>query len=227
MALPPGCTSGTPCSAGARSRVAHSASCTIACSRWRAEALAAAALCRAGGLRAAYYHAQRSERDKREIEEAWLHDELEVIVATHSSFGVPSPLPPRHPPRPSPRRRRHIAAPPAVALAGWLVLSEEQVGQAAREAGVASADVAGGHARFLAKRATPQRQAVAGCTTIAVDEAHLALPEPVGVQGFRPAYGALRAALDTACASLARPAETMALWRRRGRRRRRRRGRRR
>jgi hypothetical protein len=35
-----------------------------------------------------------------------------------------------------------IAAPPAVALAGWLVLSEEQVGQAAREAGVANADVA-------------------------------------------------------------------------------------
>jgi hypothetical protein len=34
------------------------------------------------------YHAQRSERDKRAIDEAWLHDELEVIVATHSSFGV-------------------------------------------------------------------------------------------------------------------------------------------
>ena len=41
-----------------------------------------------------------------------------------------------------------------------------------------------------------------GCTIMAVDEAHMALPEPVGVQGYRPAYGSLPAALDTACADL-------------------------
>ena len=39
-----GCTSGTPRSAGARSRVVHSASCTIAWSRWHAASTPAAAI---------------------------------------------------------------------------------------------------------------------------------------------------------------------------------------
>ena len=56
--------------------------------RTRAEAAAVAALCQAGGLRAAFYHAMRSEREKREIEAAWLLGQLDVIVATNSSFGV-------------------------------------------------------------------------------------------------------------------------------------------
>lgn len=58
----------------------------------------------------------------------------------HGPRRAAAAISPRLPPSPSPAAR--------------LVLSEEQVGQAAREAGVASADVAGGHARFLAKRAT-------------------------------------------------------------------------
>ena len=54
----------------------------------RAEAAAAAAVCRACGLRAVHYHAGLRDSERRAIEGAWLRGALDVVCATRDSFGL-------------------------------------------------------------------------------------------------------------------------------------------
>ena len=54
----------------------------------RDEAAAAAALCRACGLRAVDYNADLPDGERREIEAAWLRSSLGAVCATRDSFGL-------------------------------------------------------------------------------------------------------------------------------------------
>ena len=54
----------------------------------RSTAMAAAAFARAGGLRAAGYHADLPEGERRAIEAAYLRGDLDLVVATRDSFGL-------------------------------------------------------------------------------------------------------------------------------------------